>query len=178
MTLLVKRTDGHLSKLANGHLAKCTRCPCRDYLPLYDDWNALYLSGTPVGSLVQCYQLDGYVDGDLLACAECDVNTGTAWEGKFYAMAPGAMCRFGSPNSQPKINGKKIYSAGIIAPTVQSPMGDSWQLLIQCDDGGSPVTIWNGYSPIGQCTPVGIYTRTDGCEITSNPSTLSIVACP
>lgn len=170
MAHLKKAASGHLLKNASGHLVKdCvpTSCPCDA-----TEWAALVASGTPCHSLVDCYQIKSYTDGDIPACSTCENKANPIWDGTFHAIA--ARCYWVSKlNLASAIDGKTLNSATVNLTPVQI-----WSLTVYCYDG-TPVAVamWQGRKTVGG-TPVGLYTRTDSDCAAGQPDTLEIEECP
>ncbi len=165
---LMKRADGHLVRLADGHLAKASvGCADADSGP--------------------CYELSGYVDGDLVACAACRASTNAAWDGE-YDFHSGSNCFWKIITAipftdDPKINGKLLAtnpqdSGGTrVSFTPSGALSNpcKWRLQVGCvnEPGLGLSNIWRGFKTIG-FDPTGTYTRDAGCDATA---TLTVVAC-
>jgi len=149
------RDGGHLVHLPDGHLAT-------------ED-----LTYGCDGNLGDCYKIDGYSDGDLIACVTCRDDDKPIWDGTFDVLGPphGDGCKWVASDgiNAFNIDGKLMREAILewILPLC------AWEMDIRCENGGA-TRIWRGRKASDN-TPVGIYTRVDGCDLTA---TLSVVECP
>ena len=112
--------------------------------------------------LGECYRIVGYTDGDLVACSGCTDSGNTAWDGTFNRNSG---CLYDALVGFLSINGKQ---AAVLTLSRTCPSG-IWTMEISCETEN----IWIGELTAGD--PVGIYTRTGGCDTTT---ALQIEACP
>ena len=165
-------------KDATGQCVECcpdevpTGCPCDS-----GEWAALVSSGTPCGGLVQQYQIKDYDDGDPSGtptletsspCTNCDDSSATLWGGVFTALS-GSPCVWSEEDTL-QIDGKELEPNDTRLALDTSGDPDVWSITVFCHWDGDPADgeelIWAG-SKVSGSTPVGIYTRSDGCDTTS-----------
>ena len=157
-----------------GEPAAPCNCPCDA-----TEWAALVADGTPCHGLVAAYRIKDYTDGDLSVggtCASCDAGGAlSVWNGTFPAKGADSRCRWLATllENDLQTNGKKLGALTNIL-NVPTPVC-LWRVQVYCFQ--APITsylMWEGTKSIG-LSPVGIYTRTAGCDATS---TLEIEAVP
>lgn len=118
------------------------------------------------------YQLKGYNDGDLISCAGCVDLADVIWDGTFEK-EEGA-CYWRIPAAFNTINGKNLYDL-MATHSVLCIHARGWQISILCWTAPATMTrIWRGYKTHGN-TPVGVYKRESGCDVTA---TLEIEQTP
>ena len=151
------------------HAGCCCDCACAEMLPSGADWNGFVAGIVGMRYLRNCYQIDGYSDGDLTACADCDASGDGGWDGTFDAIS-GSVCKWKNSDVA-SISGKEAGTRELYWDNISG----RWQLSIACDKGGSDRWIWSGdRNDTGDCEPIGAFTRAGGCDATSS---LTIVAC-
>jgi hypothetical protein len=169
---LMLDTDGSV-RLADGVSDDCC-CGGDDVCP--DD--------VSVALQAKVYRIAGYTDGDIEACDDCILldEDGEPWDGTFVwddtELPIGQIWREPLTSAIPTIDGKSLSFAGISHKSwyetlpVAAPPDFCWLLHIVCADDSS---MWMG-AKIGGSTPVGVYTRFDGCDAV--PATLTIEEVP
>jgi hypothetical protein len=109
------------------------------------------------------YRIAGYVPGDLTACAECTESLNPAWDGVFHYNS--------SPCYWEETDAASIDGTGLIASLYLETGSNPdcyWEISINCtDDDVNPYPVWVGTKDYGT-DPVGVYTRTAGCDMTSS----------
>ncbi len=168
--------------IVDGKTATADDCCCSSAAPLtcpcdITEWTALVASGTPCHNLVASYQIANYTDGDLQAslCTSCINSGATAWAGVFGYIretgSSGYRCRWdGSPIQPPNLSiDGKAFDNFAHHPDENTRLrlyGGKWLLKVVCDIyPGTHSRVWEGEKTTGD-TPVGVYTRTSGCDTT------------
>lgn len=129
-------------------------CPCD-----LSEWSTMQGGGATCGGFVRVYEINGYLDGDLVACVACDSSLDPAWDGTFPAHP--TRCFWIETDAAISIDGKEIITPSIIKTS------SKWSISIGCRIGGSGDNIWVGEKECG-ATPAGVYTRTSGCDATTD----------
>ena len=196
MALSFWLNDGKIVVDATGKPVVCETCPCDEDAPcICPEGLAAYYR------LKDYSDGDLSVGGDCSVCTDAIPSdawfaqwgqprwayTFPAWDGTFY-LAPSPFECWWFPSNSLSISGKiASWVSGTGSGTALLLWSDSscyWELTIICYavkwqypgwfSGGGGGTIWTGKKRIG-VTPVGVYERTFGCDVTS---TLEIEACP
>lgn len=107
-------------------------------------------------------RIKGYVDGVLTACPLATVNGSAAWDGTFPTLSLGQFLANGGFSSS--ISGHLFVGASIFK------VGDHWDLNIVGDSSGVGSAMWVGV--LTSACPVGVFTRTDGCQ--PGPATFEV----
>ncbi len=104
------------------------------------------------------YRIAGYVDGDLVACAECLDDTNAPWDGIFGYISS-CYWEIDVGGSYSSIDGKLLDLPG--ENYMQLNPGVAWEIKISCYSA----VVWQGVKTSGD-DPTGTYTRTGGCDVT------------
>jgi len=136
-------------------------CPCD-----LSTWLDFVLSGGTCGGVVINYQILDYQDGDLSAPSGCDDSGETAWAGAYEAV--NGRCRWDPDplSTSLSIDGKRLARSATTVISFNIPTSQ-WRVRVSCFSGD----MWRGSKLVG-ATPVGVYTRTLGFDLTA---TLTIV---
>jgi len=128
-------------------------------------------SSCPSG-LASSYGFPDYSDGDLQACDDelCSyLSYGTPWDGTFDLASD---CVW--EGNTELIDGRFIGTAKPILYLDTSLVCPRWDIIVYCalyPDATS--IIWRGVKYLGN-TPIGVYTRIDGCDITTAMSVVEV----
>lgn len=105
----------------------------------------------------------GYVDGVLTPCLGATPSGLPGWDGTLSISAPPLLLADAAGHS---ISGHLFFGAS------NTPVGLHWTLSIAGDVGGVGSAMWNGI--LNSTCPIGVYTRTSGCQ--PGPATLTLEA--
>jgi len=132
----------------------------------YDTCSACYDDIIPDScpTLTADYEIDGYVAGDLDGCAGCYDDSNAPWDG-LYKHTNGCTWIIDYGGSYSSVSDKLLGTTSQIRFFAST----KWTVNVVCYGAAGNITIWEGEKTTGG-TPVGVYTRTDGCDMTSSIS--------